>query len=144
MILLDGQAWQDNRTRFRFEFDPARYPDPKAVLDELHALNFKVCVWEYPMVSVRGPLFAEFEAKGWLLKDPATGRAVVHDWGEASLDPLSPLQPSGLIDFTHPDAYEYWRDGHARAVRARRRRDQDRLRRAGAAALRGACDGQWR
>ena len=114
VILLDGQAWQDNRTRFRFEFDPARYPDPKAFLDELHALNFKVCLWEYPMVSRRGPLFADFEAKGWLLKDPATGRAVVHDWGEASLDPLSPLQPSGLIDFTHPDAYACWRDGHAK------------------------------
>jgi alpha-D-xyloside xylohydrolase len=114
VILFDGQAWQDNVTRFRFEFDPARYPDPRAVLDALHKLNFKVCVWEYPMVSVRGPLFAAFEAKGWLLRDPATGRAVVHDWGEASLDPLSPLQPSGLIDFTHPDAYEYWREGHAR------------------------------
>jgi alpha-D-xyloside xylohydrolase len=114
VILLDGQAWQDNQTRFRFEFDAARYPDPKAFLDELHALNFKVCVWEYPMVSRRGPLFAEFEAKGWLLRDPATGRAVVHDWGEASLDPLAPLQPSGLIDFTHPEAYDYWRDGHAR------------------------------
>jgi alpha-D-xyloside xylohydrolase len=66
------------------------------------------------MVSVRGPLFAELEAKGWLLRDPATDRAVVHDWGEASKDPLSPLQPSGLIDFTHPDAYAYWRDGHAK------------------------------
>jgi alpha-D-xyloside xylohydrolase len=114
VILLDGQAWQDNQTRFRFEFDAARYPDPKAFLDELHALNFKVCVWEYPMVSRRGPLFADFEAKRWLLRDPATGRAVVHDWGEASLDPLSPLQPSGLIDFTDPEAYAYWRDGHAR------------------------------
>jgi alpha-D-xyloside xylohydrolase len=114
VILFDGQAWQDNVTRFRFAFDPARYPAPRAVLDQLHALNFKVCVWEYPMVSRRGPLFAEFEAKGWLLRDPATGRAVVHDWGEASLDPLSPLQPSGLIDFTNPDAYAYWRDGHAR------------------------------
>jgi alpha-D-xyloside xylohydrolase len=116
VILLDGQAWQDNRTRFRFEFDPARYPDPRAFLDELHALNFKVGVWEYPMVSRRGPLFAELEAKGWLLKDPATGRAVVHDWGEASVDPMSPLQPSGLIDFTHPDAYDYWRDGHAKLL----------------------------
>ena len=90
VIVLDGQAWQDNRTRFRFAFDPARYPDPKALLDGLHALNFRVCVWEYPMVSVRGPLFADFEAKGWLLKDPATGRPVVHDWGEASLDPDFP------------------------------------------------------
>ena len=114
MILFDGQAWQDNRTRFRFAFDPARYPNPKAVLDELHALDFKVCVWEWPMVSTRGPLFPELEAKGWLLKDPATGRPVLHDWGELSKDPLSPLQPSGLIDFTHPEAYAYWRDEHAK------------------------------
>jgi alpha-D-xyloside xylohydrolase len=114
VILFDGQARQDNIDRFQFAFDPQRYPDPKAVLDELHALNFKVCVWEWPMVSARGPLFAELEAKGWLLEDPATGRAVLHDWGEASADPMSPLQPSGLIDFTHPEAYAYWRDGHAK------------------------------
>ena len=113
VIVLDGRAWQDNQTRFQFRFDPARYPDPKAFLEEVHALGLKVCVWEYPMVSRRGPLFAELAAKGWLLRDPATGGPVVHDWGEASLDPLSPLQPSGIIDFSHPDACAWWQEGHA-------------------------------
>ena len=64
VIVLDGQAWQDNRTRFRFAFDPARYPDPKALLDELHALNFKVCVWEYPMVSRARAVVRRFRGQG--------------------------------------------------------------------------------
>ena len=38
VIVLDGRAWQDNQTRFQFRFDPARYPDPEAFLDEVHAL----------------------------------------------------------------------------------------------------------
>lgn len=107
VIVLDGRAWQETETRFTFNFDPARYPEPRAVLDELHALGFKVCVWEYPLVSVHGPLFADLEAKGYLLNDPETGRAYIHQWR------LVALPDSGLIDFTHPEAYAYWRDGHA-------------------------------
>src|SRR5262249_10654188 len=69
VITLDGRAWQDTDTRFCFDFDSKRYPDPKAVLDELKRLGFRTCLWEYPLVSVEGPLFARLAAQGWLLKD---------------------------------------------------------------------------
>jgi len=112
-ITFDGRAWQDTDTRFAFEWDPARYPDPKAVIDQLKALDFRVCVWEYPLVSVRNPLFAELAAKGWLLTDARSGDAARYQW---DLEPfgkvLTPLPESGLLDFTHPDAYAYWRDRH--------------------------------
>jgi alpha-D-xyloside xylohydrolase len=113
VITLDGRAWQDTETRFAFEWDPTRYPDPGAILAELKALGFKVCVWEYPLVSVKNPLFEEMAAKGWLLKDRRTGEAYRFQW---DLEPfgqvLTPLPESGLVDFTHPVAYAFWRDQH--------------------------------
>jgi alpha-D-xyloside xylohydrolase len=112
-ITFDGRAWQDTDTRFAFEWDPKRYPDPRAVIDQLKALDFRICVWEYPLVSVRNPLFDELAAKGWLLKDARTGEPYRYEW---DLEPfgavLTPLPASGLLDFTNPDAYAYWRDRH--------------------------------
>lgn len=113
VITFDGRAWQDTDTRFAFEWDSSRYPDPKAVLDELKALSFKVCVWEYPLVSVKNPLFDEMAAKGWLLKDRRTGEPWRYEWEAEAWGPvLTPLPTSGLVDFTHPDAYAWWRDRH--------------------------------
>jgi len=112
-ITFDGRAWQDTETRFAFEWDPARYSDPYAVVDELKALDFKVCVWEYPLISVKNPLFSEMAAKGWLLKDRRTGEAYRHDWDpEPFGEVLTQLPSSGIVDFTHPDAYAFWRDKH--------------------------------
>ena len=50
VITFDGRAWQDTPTRFHFNFDPSRYPDPKRVIDQLKALDYKICCWEYPLV----------------------------------------------------------------------------------------------
>ena len=112
-ITLDGRAWQDTDTRFAFEWDRARYPDPAPAIAELKAMNFRVCVWEYPLVSVNNPLFAEMAAKGWLLKDRRTGEAYQYDWAQEAFGAvLTPLPRSGLIDFTHPGAYAFWRDEH--------------------------------
>ena len=112
-ITFDGRAWQDTDTRFAFEWDPARYPDPRPVIEQLKALGFRICVWEYPLISVLSPLFDELAAKGWLLKDARTGEAYRYQW---DLEPfgavLTPLPESGLLDFTRPEAYAYWRDRH--------------------------------
>ncbi|EGY00713.1 glycoside hydrolase, family 31 [Nitrospirillum viridazoti Y2] len=112
-ITFDGRAWQDTDTRFAFEWDPKRFRDPAATLATLKAMDFKICAWEYPLVSVNNPLFDELAAKGWLLKDRRTGEAYRYQWDLEPFGPvLTPLPDSGLIDFTHPDAYAYWRDCH--------------------------------
>ena len=114
VITFDGRAWQDTDTRFAFEWDKTRYPDPQRVIDSLKSLGFRVCVWEYPLVSTRNPLFAEMAAKGWLLKDAKTGEPWKYEWESEAWGPvLTPLPTSGLVDFTHPDAYAFWRDKHA-------------------------------
>lgn len=113
VITFDGRAWQDTDTRFAFEWCQKRYPDPKPVLDELKALGFKICVWEYPLISVQNKLFAELAAKGWLIKDKRTGEAYRYAWDMEPFGPvLTPLPQSGLLDFTHPEAYAFWQDKH--------------------------------
>ena len=113
VITLDGRAWQDTQTRFAFEWDPSRYPNPALVMDQLKALNFKVCIWEYPLVSVDNPLFEEMSAKGWLLKHRVTGETYRYQWDTSCFgEVLTPLPDSGIVDFTHPEAYEFWRDSH--------------------------------
>jgi len=116
VITLDGRAAWEVRTRFAFEWDKARFDDPKRILSELKSHNLKVCVWEYPYISVHNPLFAEFEAKGWLLKN-SDGKAYVFDWVKDPTDDpfgkvLTPLPPSGVLDFTHADAAQWWADSH--------------------------------
>lgn len=112
VITIDGRAWQDTDTRFAFEWDPTRYDDPKAFCDSLKAMNYKICVWEYPLVSIKNKLFGEMAEKGWLLRDK-DGKAY-----EYAFDPgpfgqvLTQLPNSGLVDFTNPEAWEYWCGRH--------------------------------
>lgn len=113
VITLDGRAWQDTDTRFAFEWDKSRYHDPAAVLAELKAMNFKICIWEYPMISVANPLFDKLAKKGWLIKDKRTDEAFQYEWDMRAFgEVLTPLPKSGILDFTHPEAYEFWRDSH--------------------------------
>jgi alpha-D-xyloside xylohydrolase len=112
-ITLDGRAWQDTRTRFTFAFDSNRYPDPARVLSELKALGFRICVWEYPLVSTEGPLFTRMAAEGLLIKDRRNGEPYRYRWdSEPFGEVLTPLPESGIVDFTHPGAHEFWRDSH--------------------------------
>lgn len=114
VITFDGRAWQDTQTRFAFEWDASRYPDPKAVIDELKAMGFRICVWEYPLVSTQNALFNEMAEKGWLLRDRRTGEPWLYEWESEPFGPvLTPLPVSGIVDFTHPDAFAFWRDRHA-------------------------------
>ncbi|MGO4891478.1 glycoside hydrolase family 31 protein [Flavobacterium sp. W21_SRS_FM6] len=113
VITLDGRAWQDTDTRFAFEWDAKRYPDPGAMIKQLKAQNFKICIWEYPLVSVANPLFGQMAAKGWLLTDKRTGEAYRYQWDmSAFAEVLTPLPESGIVDFTHPDAFNFWLESH--------------------------------
>ena len=116
VITLDGRAAWEVRTRFAFEWDKSRFDNPKKILGALRAFDLKVCVWEYPYVSIHNPLFAELEGKGWLLKN-RDGKAAVFDWVKDPTDDpfgkvLTPLPPSGILDFTHPAAAKFWADSH--------------------------------
>ncbi len=113
VITLDGRAWHKPETRFDFAWDPERYPDPAGFVAGLRQQHhLRLCLWEYPYLSTRNPLFAELDAKGYFLKNP-DGSTYIHRWFPPPMDTLVPhLQPSAIIDFTNPEAYAWFRDMH--------------------------------
>ncbi len=116
VLVLDGRAVWEVRTRFDFQWDRLRYPEPASTFARMKRHSLRICVWEYPYVSVHSALFAELAAKRFLLTT-AAGEPYVFSWDTApATSPfsgmLTPLPDSGILDFTNPAAYAWWRDAH--------------------------------
>ncbi|GAB2900369.1 hypothetical protein GCM10027093_41190 [Paraburkholderia jirisanensis] len=99
-----GAVWLDNpwdAGQGSFNFDPTRFADPDAMIQQLHAKNIRLMVWLSSYYN--GTFATDAQAKGWTI----TGTRP--DNNEATYYP-----PRGLdihVDFTNPDAYASWRDG---------------------------------
>ena len=122
VLVLDGRAVWDVQTRFDFRWDATRYPDPAGALARMKQHALRICVWEYPYVSTHSPLFNELASKGLLLTTN-TGAAYVFGWDTSPAtspfgSTLTPLPESGIVDFTNPVAYAWWRDAHEALFKA--------------------------
>jgi len=79
-----------------FDFNPAQFPDPRAMIEKAHALGFRMGLWHTPYLdesdaSTR-PLREEAEQKGYY---PKKSGMLLNKWGRP-------------VDLTNSDAYEWW------------------------------------
>ena len=98
-----GEAMGWNRGVGHLEFQPTLWPDPEALLAEMRQQHFEVMTHEYPVLHEESPLFAEAEARGYLL---ATGYERA-DGGVASY-----RQGQRHLDFSNPAARDWWWSAH--------------------------------
>ena len=112
VLTLDGRAWHKAETRFDFSWDADRYPDPAGFVQTLREMDYRLCLWEYSYLSTLNPMFGELAAKKYFLQDK-NGETYIYRWLPQPNDRSIPhLQPSGLVDFTNPEAYAWYRDMH--------------------------------
>jgi alpha-glucosidase (family GH31 glycosyl hydrolase) len=84
------------------EFDSRKFPDPRAMIDELHALGFKVTLWIPPFFAPRSAAFKAAAAAGYLVRHPMSGEPYPVRWWQGW---------GGLLDVSNPAALDWWRAG---------------------------------
>ncbi len=65
-VFMIDDTWQTSYGDWTF--NPARFSDPKAMMDKLHAMGFKVMLWIAPYVSGDIPAYRELTKNGGLLR----------------------------------------------------------------------------
>lgn len=88
--LIIDDRWESCFGELEFSKD---FPDPRSMVDELHALQLAVWLWVTPFVNREASNFGELEGRGVLVrrKDGA-GAALLKWWGGTA----------GLVDVTSP------------------------------------------
>lgn len=79
-------------------FDPARFPDPRRMIDQLHNRGFKVTSWVIPFLQPESQAFSKGAKNGWLVCQP-DGSPYLVEWWQGR---------GGLLDVTHPRAVQWF------------------------------------
>ncbi|MCY1721831.1 glycoside hydrolase family 31 protein [Prolixibacteraceae bacterium Z1-6] len=64
-VLMIDDNWQEDYGKWNFH--PGRFPNPKAMMEELHNLGFKVMLWVCPFVSPDCDVYRNLASKGAFL-----------------------------------------------------------------------------
>jgi len=100
-VLMIDEGWFEGYGVW--DFHRGRFPDPKAMMDELHGMGFKVMLWVCPYIQPDGPHFARLmhdrDTTVWLrsAKDPSQP-AIVQWWDGFS----------AVTDFTSPQGQAWF------------------------------------
>ncbi|PWM70486.1 MAG: glycoside hydrolase [Bacillota bacterium] len=94
-IIIDG-GWQTDYGDWTFH--PAKFRDPKGMIEKLHAMGFKVIMWIVPYISPDSKNFLALEKAGGMIRRP-DGEVYLLKWWEGW---------SASLDFTNPSDVEWF------------------------------------
>ncbi len=99
VLMIDG-GWQEVYGTWRFH--TGRFQDPKKMMDELHALGFKVLLWTCPYMSPDSYAFRKLWMKDkskYFIMDEKTKDVAIGRWWAGR---------SAMLDLTSPDGFNYY------------------------------------
>lgn len=76
-IVIDWLHWKEDSWGSH-EFDRARFPDPKGMVDTIHDMNARVMISVWPKFYVTTEHYKEFDKNGWMYKLPVQDS--IRDW----------------------------------------------------------------
>lgn len=76
-IVLDWNYWPE-KDWGSHEFDASRFPNPKGMVDAIHALNGRMMISVWPKFYATTQHFKEFDEKGWMYRQAVTDS--IRDW----------------------------------------------------------------
>lgn len=76
-IVQDWSYWPEDGWGSH-DFDSLRYPDPKAMVDEIHAMNARIMISVWPKFYCTTQHYKAFDAKGWMYRQAV--RDSIRDW----------------------------------------------------------------
>ena len=96
-VLMIDEGWAPDYGDY--DFCARKFEDPKAMIDELHELGFKVMLWVVPIISPDSNCFRSLRDTDYLLKDK-DGKFAIREWWNGY---------SCVLDLTNPKACEWFK-----------------------------------
>lgn len=97
-IFMIDEGWSEDYGVY--DFYPGRFGNPKAMIDKLHKMGFKVMLWVTPNISPDSNAFRELKELGYLTKN-AENKIAVREWWNGY---------SCVLDLTNPKANKWFVD----------------------------------
>lgn len=99
-IVLDWSYWPEDAWGSH-EFDAARFPNPKAMVDSVHAMNAKIMISVWPKFYCSTEHYKEFDKNGWMYQQAV--KDSIRDW-------IGPGYIGSFYDAYSPEARKlFWK-----------------------------------
>ncbi len=113
-IVLDWSYWEEDAWGSH-EFDAARFPDPKGMVDKVHDMNAKIMISVWPKFYATTEHFKQFDQNGWMyqraVKDSIKdwiGKGYVGSFYDAYSEGARDLFWKQMKDCLYPLGFDAW------------------------------------
>ena len=105
-IVMDWSHWEEDAWGSH-EFDPARFPDPKGMVDSIHNMGGRMMISVWPKFYVDTEHYKEFNDNGWMYNKAYEDG--VRDWiGQGYLYGFYDAYASGARELFWQQMYEHY------------------------------------